>query len=100
MLKEDLKDLISGDVTDEQKELDFHSRDTSLFKLEPQVVVYPKDSSDISKLVKYASEHEGVSLTARAGGTDMTGGPLSESVVMNFTKYLNNFSVKIGRAHV
>ena len=93
MISEDLKALLEGEVTIEEKEIDFHSKDTSLFRVRPKVVVFPKNSSDISKLVEYASSHSGVSLTARAGGTDMSGGPLGESVVMGFTKHINNFSV-------
>ena len=34
--------------------------------------------------------HEGVNLTARSAGTDMSGGPLTESVVVEFTKYFNH----------
>ncbi len=94
MIKEDLEALIEGDVTVDQKDLDVHSKDMSLFTVKPEVVVYPKNTSDISKLVNYATENSGVSLTARAAGTDMTGGPLGESIIMNFTKYFDNFSVE------
>lgn len=93
MTIQDIDALIEGDVTAEEKELEFHSKDTSLFKVTPELVVYPKNVKDISALVGYASEHDNVSLTARAGGTDMTGGPLTESLVMNFTKYFTTFSV-------
>ena len=93
MISEDLKNLLEGEVTTDEKEIDFHSKDTSLFRVRPEVVVFPKNSSDLSKLVKYASNNVGVSLTARAGGTDMAGGPLGESIVMGFTKHINDFSV-------
>ena len=43
---------------------------------------------DIKDLVKYAKEH-GESITMRAAGTDMTGGPLSESIVVDVTKHMN-----------
>ena len=93
MIVEDLETLLEGEVTTDEKDIDFHSRDTSLFRVKPEVVVFPKNSSDISKLVEYASSHPGVSLTARAGGTDMAGGPLGESIVMSFTKHINYFSM-------
>jgi len=93
MIVENLETLLEGEVTTDEKDIDFHSRDTSLFRVKPEVVVFPKNSSDISKLVEYASSHPGVSLTARAGGTDMAGGPLGESIVMSFTKHINYFSM-------
>jgi len=97
MISKDLDALIEGEVSIDTKDLDFHSKDTSLFSVTPQVVVYPKHAKDISALVEYANNHEGVSLTARAGGTCMTGGPLSESVVMNFTKYFNTYDIYPGK---
>ena len=37
-----------------------------------------------------ANAGTGVSLTARSGGTDMSGGPLTTSVVVSFTKHMNH----------
>jgi FAD/FMN-containing dehydrogenase len=93
MTAQDIDALIEGEATTDIKELALHSRDTSLFKVMPEMVIYPKVVNDITLLVRYANEHNGISLTARAGGTCMTGGPLTESLVMNFTKYFNTFSV-------
>lgn len=95
MTADDLRVFLDGDVEDGEKVLKEHSRDTSLFYVQPQMVVYPKSTTDIKQLIKYVSEpkNKGASLTARAGGTDMTGGPLSESIVMNFTRYFNLFDV-------
>jgi len=90
-LKKELEAILDGDVADDAPTLTEHSHDASLFEVVPQVVVYPKGVSDVKKLVAFAVEKRGtVSLTARAGGTDMTGGPLSESIVMDFTRYFNH----------
>src|SRR3989344_440753 len=70
------------------KILEAYSRDASIFKVMPKYVAYPKNSSDIKKLVEYAKEH-GESLTVRAAGTDMTGGPLNESIIVDVTKHMN-----------
>ncbi|MEO6536912.1 MAG: FAD-binding oxidoreductase [Candidatus Paceibacterota bacterium] len=92
-LKETLQHALSGDVLDDQATLDTMSRDTSIFKIEPSLVVYPKDTEDVSKLVKAVAEAksngEDVSVTGRSAGTDMSGGPLTKSVVAVFTKYMN-----------
>ena len=69
------------------------SRDTSVFERTPSLVVYPKDTQDVSTLVKTIASAkaagEDVSVTARSAGTDMSGGPLTDSVVAVFTKYMN-----------
>ncbi|MBI1888639.1 MAG: FAD-binding oxidoreductase [Candidatus Spechtbacteria bacterium] len=84
---------IKGDVAIDGATLKRYSADASIFEVRPSAVVFPKDSQDVKNLVKFVSEHkvEGpkLSLTARSGGTDMTGGPLSESIVVEFDKYFN-----------
>jgi FAD/FMN-containing dehydrogenase len=95
-----IKQLIKGDVVADEKTLAEYSKDASIYKLVPQVVVFPKDVEDIKKLVKFVADAklagENISLTARAAGTDMTGGPLSESIVISMTKYFNHIK-KIGK---
>ena len=86
-------------AVDDKTLADF-SHDASIYKIQPQVVVFPKDVDDIKNLVKFVAEAktrgENLSLTARAAGTDMTGGPLSESIVVSTTRYLNRLK-KIGK---
>ncbi len=81
-----------GDIAEDHASRETASRDASLFKVVPQAVVFPRDEDDVKALVAFVSENRslGVSLTARAAGTDMTGGPLSESVVVDFTRYMNH----------
>jgi len=93
-LKDTLSSLLRGDVTDDAKTLDTMSRDTSLFVRRPQVVVYPKDAADVAVLVtevaKLKAQGENMSVTARSAGTDMGGGPLTNSIAAVFTKYMNH----------
>lgn len=82
-----------GDIDSSEATLEKHSEDTSIFKIRPRMVVYPKDADDLGILVRYAEEEKGaVSLTARSAGTDMSGGPLTDSIVVNFTRYFNRIS--------
>jgi FAD/FMN-containing dehydrogenase len=96
-LKTDLENLIDGDVRDDHETLEAHSKDTSLFQVWPQLVVYPKGVEDVKKLVRYVtdhkSEHPDLSLTGRSAGTDMSGGPLSESIILDFTHYFRRDEV-------
>ncbi len=92
-LFEDLKEVVKGEVLADPPTLSLYSHDTSLFEVKPQVVVYPKDSEDIEKLIKYVSEKKKedptISLTARSGGTDMGGGAINDSIIMDFSKHFN-----------
>ena len=89
-IKQQLSNLIEGEVKDDAKTLEINSEDTSIFHIKPSCVTYPKHTKDVKALVKFASEHPGeLTLTARAAGTDMSGGPLTSSVVVSFTEYFN-----------
>lgn len=95
-----IKTIIKGEVsTDKQTLLEF-SKDASIYKIKPEVVVFPKDNADIKSLVNFVMSEKAkgnnVSLTARAAGTDMTGGPLSESIVVSMTRYFNHIK-QIGK---
>src|SRR3989338_2559010 len=95
MLKYQLKKLVKGDVEDDPPILDRFSRDASLFEVRPEVVVSPKEVQDIKNVVKFVSEEKrknnpNISITARSAGTDMSGGPLNDSIILSLTKYLNH----------
>ena len=93
MLSGELKKIIKGEVRDDETTLTAFSRDASIFEIKPEVVVSPKNSKDLQALVKAVpklrKKHKGLSLTARSAGTDMGGGPLSESVIVDFIKNFN-----------
>lgn len=93
-LLSELKKIIKGDVLTDEQTLTEFSHDASLFEVKPQVVVYPKDVKDVEALVKFASENKknnpSLSLTARAAGTDMGGGAINDSIIVNFQKYFNH----------
>lgn len=88
-----LEKLIEGEVDNSTKAKDFYSHDASMFELRPEVVVFPKNSSDIQELVKYVvkqkSKQPELSLTARSAGTCMSGGAISQSIVMDMTRHFN-----------
>ncbi len=99
MIADEIRQFFHGDVAVDDATLAKFSRDYSLFKVRPQVVVFPKDVDDIKNLVKFVAQKkaagEDVSLTGRSAGTDMTGGPLSQGIIVSFTKYFNHI-VEIG----
>ena len=91
-LSEELKKIIKGDVdaTDETRE--FYSHDASLFELQPQVVVFPKDAEDVQAIVQFVAEHKkdvpNLSVTARSRGTDMSGAAINDSIIMDTSRYM------------
>ena len=89
-IKSQLEKIISGEVSDDKDVIIKNSEDTSIFHIEPNCVVFPKHVTDIKTLVNFANQNKGeVSLTARSAGTDMSGGPLTSSVVVSFTEHFN-----------
>ncbi len=94
-LAEELKQRITGEVTDDPSTLEKYSEDTSIFHIKPACVVVPKNSDDLRALIQFAGENPGVSLTARSAGTDMSGGPLNDSVIVCMTEHFNRI-IEVG----
>lgn len=88
-LAEEIKKFFKGEVLDDEVTLKTYSRDASLFEVKPKLVVFPKNSEDLENLVKWVSRNPGHSVTMRAAGSDMSGGPLNESIIADVTKNMN-----------
>ncbi len=104
-LQKRLKETISGEVDVSDEALDFYSHDASMFELRPSVVTYPKNASEVSKIVKFVSSNKQqnpeLSITARGGGTDMSGAAIGDSVIVDFSEYFHEIlEVNAMRARV
>lgn len=88
-IKKQITSFFKGEILNDTSTLETYSRDASLFAIKPKLVVFPKDAEDIQQLVSFASEQQEISLTVRSGGTDMTGGPLNESIIVDVSRHLN-----------
>lgn len=90
---DELKKMIKGEVINDASTLQKYSGDASAFRVMPKAVVAARDSRDIQALVKYVSKNKksqtDLSITPRAAGTDMTGGPLNESIILDVNRHLN-----------
>jgi FAD/FMN-containing dehydrogenase len=82
-----------GELDDSEEARDLYSHDASLFEIRPQLIAAPQDSADLQTLVKLvATEKHGdatLSVTARSAGTDMAGGAINDSIIVDFTKHFN-----------
>lgn len=104
--KKALKDAgFAGEIDDSVATRDMYSHDASMFELVPQVVIFPKNSEDVKRAVSYVAESKKkhghhISLTARSAGTDMSGGAINQSVLMDMTKHFDQiFEVTDAAAH-
>jgi FAD/FMN-containing dehydrogenase len=106
-IKKELINLgFKGDINLDVETRDEFSHDASMFELMPEVVVSPKDSQDVSHLISWVSSQKnsggnGISITARSAGTDMGGGAITESIILNMKKYFTKIGdVTATSAHV
>jgi len=90
-LKDEIKRIIKGEIVDDSDTLAKYSTDASIFEILPSMVVYPKDYEDIKSLIKFITQNPkyNLSLTARSGGTDMSGGAINDSIILDMTKHFN-----------
>ncbi len=91
-VKKDLSKIFKGEISDDVATLSAYSKDASLFAVAPKLVVFPKDSEDVKVLVKYVGDKKTVmpelSITARSAGTDMSGGPLNDSIIVDVSRHM------------
>ncbi len=93
----------SGDIYTDQVSLERCSHDASMFELLPKLVLAPKDSEDIKRVVSLVTgeKHGYYSIVARSAGTDMSGGAIGESIILDMTKYFTKIHHVTSRsAHV
>ena len=98
-MKNEIQAFFRGDIEDGDSALTTYSHDASLLEVRPQLVVFPKDGMDVQALVKWVGENKerypGLAITPRCAGTCMSGGSIGESIIMDFTRYMNKIeSVK------
>lgn len=88
-----LKAGFKGELDDSAEAKDLYSHDASLFEIKPQLVVFPKDGKDVEALVTLAATEKKhaphLSITGRSAGTDMAGGAINDSIIVSFTKHMN-----------
>lgn len=87
------KSGFKGELDDSNETKKFYSHDASMFEITPQLIAYPKDSQDVQILVTLVAKQKksniGLSLTARSAGTDMSGGAINDSIIVDFKKHFN-----------
>ena len=76
-----------GGVSSSKELLDEYSTDESIFSIRPQVVIIPRCKADVEIIVRVITREttrfESLSITPRAAGTGLSGGSLTDSIVID-----------------
>jgi len=98
-LQDRLREVVHGEVLIDEQTLEQYSRDASLFKVRPKVVVKPKDAKDVEQIIRFVAANQkdfpGLAITGRAAGTCMSGGAVGEGIILDFTAHFNRENVDI-----
>lgn len=65
-----------------------YSSDASLYRVVPDVVVFPREPDEIGAVVDVART-QGVPVTARGAGTSIAGNAVGSGIVVDFSRHLN-----------
>src|SRR5690349_7467917 len=91
-IQAELSKIFKGEIDVTPETLEFYSHDASLFELVPKVVAFPQDADDIKSVVSFVSQnkaaHPELSITPRTRGTDMSGGAIGESIILDVSKHM------------
>jgi FAD/FMN-containing dehydrogenase len=92
-LQKELTKILKGEVDSSEATREFYSHDASLFELKPQVVAFPQNAEDIKSAVSFVMQHKAanpdLSITPRSRGTDMSGGAIGQSIILDISKHMN-----------
>lgn len=91
-VKQTLQKLgFSGELDDSLASREFYSHDASMFEIQPKLIVIPKNTKDVEHVVQATREHkksdQSLSLTGRSAGTDMSGGAINDSIIIDFNQH-------------
>ncbi|MEK7638796.1 MAG: FAD-binding oxidoreductase [Patescibacteria group bacterium] len=83
-----------GGISSDKKLLDTYSTDESIFSIRPQVVIQPKNRHDVEiatrVIARETKRFSSLSLTPRAAGTGLSGGSLTDSIVIDVCAHLTH----------
>src|SRR5262245_17063989 len=88
-IEAELKKRIEGDVRFDKYSRLLYSTDASIYQIEPIGVVVPRNRGDVQAVIEIANRL-GVSVLPRGGGTSLAGQTVGHSIVLDFSKYMQD----------
>lgn len=87
----ELGEIFGGEISTSSADRHAYSHDASIYELIPEAILYPRTSNDIQALVRFVSrnkhDYPALSITPRGAGTDMSGGAINNSLLIDMTRH-------------
>lgn len=80
-------DGFGGDIADDEAARLVGATDNSIYHIEPQAILFPKEATDVVRAATLADRF-GIALTARGGGTGTNGQSLNDGVVVDMSRHM------------
>lgn len=82
----------SGDLNPDYANRTVLATDNSIYQVLPQGVLYPRDTADLVRIARLSQqpEFQSIVLSPRGGGTGTNGQSLTDGLVVDTSKYMNN----------
>ena len=88
-----LQEHISGEVSLSRDIRESMSRDGSVLKVKPEMVIYPKNTNDIRKVARFswqlAERGHILPITARGLGSDQTGAAIGPGIILSLPAHMH-----------
>lgn len=91
-LKSELERAAGCEISDDRFVRRYYSADASFYRLEPEIVAFPKTESEIIRTVRFAKKRR-IAITPRGAGTGLVGGALGRQIVMDL-KRMNRIRIQ------
>src|SRR6476620_11651826 len=85
----ELKKRVEGDIRFDRYSRLLYSTDASIYQIEPIGVVVPRHRGDVQAVIELANRLN-ISILPRGGGTSLAGQAVGHSIVLDFSKYMQN----------
>jgi len=88
-----LQEHLVGEVMIGSDARNYFSTDGSVLKIEPSIIVYPRNENDVRKATRFtwqlAERGRIIPITARGSGTDQSGAALGSGIMLVFPAHMN-----------
>jgi len=85
-----LEDLMKADLDHSADRVTrlLYSTDASIYQIMPVAVVWPKDSSEVSRILDIAQKHQ-TPVLPRGSGTSLAGQAIGEAIILDFSRKMD-----------
>jgi FAD/FMN-containing dehydrogenase len=98
-----LQEHLVGEVMTSTDARRYFATDGSILQLAPALIVYPKNENDVRKTARFswqlAERGRVIPITARGSGSDVTGAPLGNGILLVFPAHMNRVLELDGKAN-